>query len=281
MKVLSWDVGIIHLAYCLLEYHKESNQFNIIQWNMIDLSYKTEHKCSQCDKKALYQTLNLENQMKEYCGIHIKKVEKKETVEFENFYKIEKTLDPCDLCSTKASCLFLDKKFCKNHAKIFHKKFSKDNEITKIKKEKTTSDVDLLRYRLVEELEKRPELFQAEMILVENQPALKNPTMKAISSTIYDFYLIRGIFDKKYQSKIQRVKFMSPSNKIKLSEKCELVYEADKTKKYKLTKQLAVEYVTKLLQKDEPWLKHFKSFSKKDDLADAFLQGAYYLTKMI
>ena len=74
---------------------------------------------------------------------------------------------------------------------------------------------------------------------------------------------------------------MSPCNKIKLSDKCELVYNADKNQKYKLTKQLAVEYVSKLLEKDEKWIKHFKSFSKKDDLADAFLQGAYFIQKNI
>ena len=43
--------------------------------------------------------------------------------------------------------------------------------------------------------------------------------MKSISSTIYDYYLIRGIFDKEItKSKINRVKFMSPSNKLKLAD---------------------------------------------------------------
>ena len=74
---------------------------------------------------------------------------------------------------------------------------------------------------------------------------------------------------------------MSPSNKIKLSKDKKLVAEADKTKKYKLTKKLAVDYVKALLDTD---LNNFKDYflgvKKKDDLADAFLQGAYYLTKL-
>ena len=42
--------------------------------------------------------------------------------------------------------------------------------------------------------------------------------MKSIASTIYDYYLIRGIIDKKISnSKITQVKFMSPSNKLKLA----------------------------------------------------------------
>lgn len=283
MKVLSWDVGIINLAYCLLEIDNDSstNKYKIEEWGLIDLSYKKKHQCCKCSKKATFETLDLSsNTMKEYCGIHIKKNKNLDLPEFEKFYQIKKLDKKCDKCNTVASCSFLNNKLCKNHARQFYKKYAKDCSSHKIKKEKTTHDIDILRYRLVLELEKREKLFQAEMVLVENQPALKNPTMKAISSTIYDFYLIRGIFDKKYQSKITRVKFMSPSNKIKLSENCQVVYHADKKVKYKITKQLAVEYVTKILQKNIKWLEHFKSFKKKDDLADALLQGAYYLEKM-
>jgi len=283
MKVLSWDVGIINLAYCLLEIDNDSsnNKYKIHQWGLIDLSYKKKHECCKCSKKATFETLDLStNKIKEYCGIHIKKNTNPELPDFDNFYHIEKINQKCDNCNTGASCSFKDKKFCKNHAKQFYKNYSKECSPQKIKKEKTTHDIDLLRYRLVQELEKRQELFQADMVLVENQPALKNPTMKAISSTIYDFYLIRGIIDKRYESKINKVKFMSPSNKIKLSDKCEVVYHADKKVKYKITKQLAVEYVTKILQNNKSWLDHFKTFKKKDDLADALLQGAYYLEKM-
>ena len=41
--------------------------------------------------------------------------------------------------------------------------------------------------------------------------------MKAISSTIYDYFLIRGIVDKDINnSNITKVKYMCPSNKLKL-----------------------------------------------------------------
>jgi len=283
MKVVSWDVGIINLAYCLLEidYDSSDNKYKIHKWDLIDLSYKKKHQCCKCSKNGTFETLDIpSNIMKEYCGIHIKKFKNQDVTEFEQFYKIKKLDSKCDKCNTGASCSYQTNKFCKNHAKQFYKKYTNDCLPQKIKKEKTTHNIDILRYRLVEELEKRPELFQADMVLVENQPALKNPTMKAISSTIYDFYLIRGIFDKKYNSKINKVKFMSPSNKIKLSDKCEIVYHADKKVKYKITKQLAVEYTTKILQKNKLWLDHFKYYKKKDDLADALLQGAYYLEKL-
>ena len=51
--------------------------------------------------------------------------------------------------------------------------------------------------------------------LIENQPTLRNPKMKAISSTIYDYYLIRGIFDKdRTNSNIKLVKYEIDMKKI-------------------------------------------------------------------
>jgi hypothetical protein len=47
--------------------------------------------------------------------------------------------------------------------------------------------------------------------------------MKSIAYEIYDYYLIRGMIDKEItKSNIKKVKFMSPSNKIKLAEDGEL-----------------------------------------------------------
>jgi hypothetical protein len=78
---------------------------------------------------------------------------------------------------------------------------------------------------------------------------------------------------------------MSPSNKIKLASDGETQQivklkssekASDESKAYKLTKSLAVKYTQDLLKHLPEWLKHFNSYKKKDDLADAFLQGAYY-----
>ena len=49
MKVLSVDVGIKHLAHCLLESHPETT--NILNWDVFDL---TEQLC-YCGKKAISQ----------------------------------------------------------------------------------------------------------------------------------------------------------------------------------------------------------------------------------
>ena len=110
--------------------------------------------------------------------------------------------------------------------------------------------------------------------------------MKAISSTIYDFYLIRGIVDKEItDSNITLVKYMCPSNKLKLANDGDtqklVKLKGQEAKTYKLTKALGIKYCTELISSDEKtkekWLDHFNSYKKKDDMADSFLQGIYYV----
>jgi hypothetical protein len=137
------------------------------------------------------------------------------------------------------------------------------------------------------ELEKRSNLLSADYVVIENQPSFKNPRMKSIASTLYDYYLIRGIIDKSVtKSNITQVKFMSPSNKLKLADEGDTkqlikAKSTDDTKAYKLTKSLGIKYCLDLTSHLPDWQKHFNSHKKKDDLADSFLQGAYFYTNNV
>jgi len=42
MKVLSWDVGIINLAYCMIEYI--NNDWKILDWGIINLTNREKMK---------------------------------------------------------------------------------------------------------------------------------------------------------------------------------------------------------------------------------------------
>ena len=91
--------------------------------------------------------------------------------------------------------------------------------------------------------------------------------MKAISSTLYDYFLIRGMIDKEINdSRIQFVKYMSPSNKIKLADNNSLVKikkEKDSSKQYKLTKSLAIQYCSKMITHMPQWVSYFENQKKK------------------
>jgi hypothetical protein len=138
--------------------------------------------------------------------------------------------------------------------------------------------------RLIKELDKRPNLLECEAVFIENQPTMKNPRMKTISVTLYNYYIIRGVIDKHIsKSPLKQVHFMAPSNKLKLAnngDKAELVKvknNDDDSKTYKLTKSLGVKYCLEMIKQYPEWVNKFNSHKKKDDLADCFLQGMYAL----
>jgi hypothetical protein len=302
--ILSFDVGIIHLSYCLLTQSiftqpdgtKISN-WNILEWNNIDLTNRDEQKCT-CGAKAFYtQTIN--NEIKYYCKTHSKKIDKT-TKPFNNTFIESNKSNSCEyefknlkICGKTISYENNNKYYCTTHAKQLYKTISKSSELKVFKiKNSITSQFDEIKYKLIMELENRKNLLSTDYVVIENQPSLKNPRMKSIASTIYDYYLIRGIIDKEItKSNITQVKFMSPSNKLKIANEgdvkqlisCKKAEQSttDTTKTYKLTKSLGIKYCLELTQHLPQWTTHFNSYKKKDDLADSFLQGAYFYSNHI
>jgi len=294
--ILSFDVGVIHLSYCLMTKKTftkadgtQYNDWHIVDWNNIDLTERDEMKCS-CGKKAsLTNTINGTTYY--YCKPHAKKVEVV-TKPFEECFTVIETKSACITCGKNAKYKDTTNNYCTTHAKAKHKTTTKSNDLKSFKiKSSRTLNFDDVKYNLMMVLESKPNLLAADYVVIENQPSFKNPRMKSIASTIYDYYLIRGIIDKDVtKSNITQVKFMSPSNKLKLANegdtkqlikvKKESVEEGKDTKAYKLTKSLGIKYCNDMISHLPEWLKHFNSFKKKDDMADSFLQGAYFYTSL-
>lgn len=299
-KILSFDVGIIHLAYCFFtkkeytENDKKVYKWDILDWSIIDLTDRDALKCSVCNKVATLQQSY--GGLKYYCKTHAKQVNSKPLPFINMYLDLDKKITGgcCypldDKTNCNKNCTIKDKSnntFCGAHAKKLYNNMVIDMKMKPLKKTTVSSlDFDDTRMKLVNVLESKKHLLEADVVVIENQPSFKNPRMKSISALLYDYYMIRGIIDKeRTKSNIKRVKFMSPSNKIKLASDGETqqivkLKSTDKTtdesKAYKLTKSLAVKYAQDLLKHLPNWLNHFNSYKKKDDLADAFLQGAYY-----
>lgn len=279
--VLSFDVGIVNLAYCL--FTKENNNWKILDWDIIDISERDAIKC-QCGAKPSF--IHLEQY---YCKTHCKKLEPNK--KFEELYIELPEKSKCtfehngELCGRKSTYSDLKEMYCVTHAKQCYKKYESQNKLTEYKQKSVKKlDFDDVRLKLIQKLDERKILLSANVVLIENQPSMKNPVMKSISNTIYTYFLIRGIIDKKHDSAITAVKFMSPSNKLKIvtdgeSKQLVALKGTDESKAYKLTKSLGVKYSRELLAHLPDWINKFNTYKKKDDLADAFLQGAYYYTK--
>ena len=59
-----------------------------------------------------------------------------------------------------------------------------------------------------------PELLDVKYVIIENQPSMKNPTMKTIQIILYSYFLINGM--KNNDSPIEKIVFQSPMNKLKV-----------------------------------------------------------------
>jgi|TARA_B110000971_G_scaffold16066_1_gene14857 hypothetical protein len=220
MKILSFDVGIKNLAYCLLDTEDKS----ILDWGIINISVDTtcDHvikgKC--CDKTA---TKIIKDGGFKLCTGH-----------------------------TKLKC-YKDKKM-KNPPKLENRMLS-------------------LGKQIVKKLDEKKNFLNMDVVCIENQPALKNPTMKSVQMIIYSYFLMNG--------QAKDIQMINARNKLKVYTGPKI--ECDIKESYKRNKFLAIKYCDYMIRDnshiDKVYHKLYDDSKKKDDLSDAYLQGIYYIIK--
>jgi len=172
----------------------------------------------------------------------------------------------CKSSSYIVTCDNGDKKYsCTTHTKKYKKKKKMNND----------RDIFNLSKIMINELNLKEDFLNHEIICIENQPALKNPVMKTVQMILYSYFMIEGVTKDKPVSEVHMV---NARNKLKVYKGPEV--ECKFTDKYKKNKYLSVEY-TKLmiLEEDNKFIEVFTESKKKDDLADAYLQGIYFIEK--
>ena len=193
------------------------------------------------------------------------------------------------------------KGYCKKHInEMIKTKTHTSNDFLKINRAKTTSkfDINQLGIALFQELDKiEATILDTSIILLENQPVLKNPTMKSMQMFLYSYYLIRMI-DKNKNSvrakkinstsilndktiqcycaskKLDLIKFLPENDKKRIIEYIDTVNSG-----YQKNKKMAIMMVETLLKENTKWLDFFKGHPKKDDLADSLLMTLHYFEK--
>jgi hypothetical protein len=288
MKILSFDVGIIHLAYCLLEIDDNKN-FKILKWGLINLILDVLPNCHSCLSLGSNNEQKFSCQFDKlycFCNKHKKNYDDLQK-KFSKTYIKNPTKDICIECSKKSSYHLNEEHYCSEHYKKIINKFEKESALKEILTNCSKISIDTLKFNMINILDSIPELLVVDSVVIENQPSLKNPKMKGIADNLYTYFLIRGIIDKK---RISIVSFFSPSNKLKTNidehlnkSNTDSILEntTNSTEKYKMTKALGIQYCLKLLEGQNQWITYLNSHKKKDDLADSFLQGInYILTKI-
>ena len=188
------------------------------------------------------------------------------------------------------------KGYCKKHINdMLKEKTHYVSDFLKINRAKTTSkfDINQLGNALFQELDKiKTTILDASNILLENQPVLKNPTMKSIQMFLYSYYLLRIMDDSSNQSSNQssidykKIQCYCASKKLDLIlflpelEQKRINEFIDKVNSgYQKNKKMAIMMVESLLQKNTKWLSFFKGHPKQDDLADSLLMTLHYFEK--
>ena len=304
MKILSWDIGIKNLAYCWVEYVEDKDVFRVLNWEIINLMtpevkeeplyctcYKRDDK--KCEKKATwYHTESYQT----YCQTHRKKVESNLLVE------IKKNTCSHILVNKKVRCSKKIKYVSDNplvgYCEAHNTKYCEEgiNLVKVEKKKKSKNEIEEISTNLISELDKRSEMWDSDYILIENQPAFKNPKMKSVQMILYTYYLMRSKLDGNRPT--QKICFLMANNKLKVKldtpeHKDEITTKIhQKTKdKYRRHKLLSQKFCEWFLQQenelvspqitfpkiieDKNWLEHYQNHKKKDDLADTYLMCVY------
>ena len=287
MRLLSIDVGMKNLALCVMETAGADSPAVITDWRVLDLVSDApvfckallQKKGTECGQRACFQG-DIAGVTQYYCGthrnLHTKLLEE----------PVPEGIDAGTRCS-KGKCRgkvehrLAGAPLCPKHIQSALQQYRTRHAVTKVRGAKCR-DVDPteLRMKVWTRLDALAHLLEADSVIIENQPSLKNPVMKSMAETLYNYFICRGIVDKaRTGSAITSIRYVSPSNKMKLSTEMSSSLGAIKNKalKYRKTKELSIQHARQLLSADEAGQRWLMQHSKRDDLADSLLQGVAHL----
>jgi hypothetical protein len=247
-KVIAFDIGIKNLAYCVLE-----NDKNMTALENCNILEPVENiSCKSCKAKASY---TVSNQV--FCKRHIPKthtvlpeLDKKKLPVIKVLKELIKTYE-CDIMgTTKEQCLeSLSKKFALRYEQ------PKQANASKVSLEEIH---DALR-KFVKE--KWVNLSGATHVLLENQPAFKNPHMKSVQVLL--FATLREQFLQNSQT--PEYHLVHAKKKVKDAQSGDEGYAERKNKSEERVKTLFDKGTIVNKELYEEW----KKSKKKSDMADA------------
>ena len=268
MKILSIDIGIKNLAFCLLnvtncdsEIVDSKNSYEIFKWDIINISSVETNipLCceAKCNNKAKYQKNNYN-----YCLKHSKK---------QPFLIPNKELKKSFINKQKNDAL---KDISKKYGLVIEDTFKKPQIIETINNyistncfntltECNSTQIDLITIGkiLKDKLDSIFNLMFFEIVIIENQISPIANRMKTIQGMVSQYFIMRENYGQ--------IEFISSMNKLK-------EYNHLNTKlNYSDRKKLGINVCLEILNDNDKdfFIKH----KKKDDLADSFLQGLWYI----
>jgi hypothetical protein len=307
MKLISFDIGIKNMAYCI--FHLEAGSQSIIyDWNVINLMEKDETEKNYC---SCYLKAKNKTTPQKVCG-KLAKFSKNSVFFCE---KHAKNNGEYIIPSKENSPSFFNKMKV-DELKTVYKKLNNFNDsenlrkpdlLEKIhkfyqekcfihiinKKKKSANDTDLIMIgknmkTLLNQVDGMNEITH---VIIENQISPIANRMKTIQGMLAQYFIMKN-------SDIH-IEFISSANKLRSFEPIEKVDKVDKKlenvfiennrepkeksqnglyKKHKIDGVLKCSQLLEKNQEFKKWI-HVLETKKKDDLADCFLQGIWYINK--
>ena len=281
-RLVSFDVGIKNLAYCILDIDEKQN-ITIVEWNVLNLcspetqqqqQQQQHHTCTDllkngkiCGKKATYhKNLTCFN-----CTSHAKQSTRYKMPPKE--YSKKSSLKKMKMPELREMYLstFHKEMTCKKEVGI-EELFQTIQEtawnVVEKPEKLNAGKVDLITIgrALHAQLSQNAIMPTVTNVIIENQISPIANRMKTIQGMIAQHYISLG--------NNSSIEFVSSGNKLKNMEK-----QSGATTDYQQNKQDGIFYCKKYLEEkkmDSQWIDLLVSSTKKDDLADCFLQAIWW-----
>lgn len=293
MKTISFDIGIKNMAYCVFDC---STNIDILEWKVISLMEEQEAnnicgckiipKSKKAQIKPCKKVAKYVKNDQYYCEKHASESQYLLPTAENSFTQIKKKKNDELVKWGKQHFLFLDIENQEKPSKQFLldtiQKHLENHCLQAVKKvkNKTASETDLviIGKNMKKEFNKNQLFREIETVIIENQISPIANRMKTIQGMLAQYFIM--INDT------SNIHFISSSNKLK-----QFVSQGSRTSKidnskditktnpnYKEHKKDSIYYCEQILKRHEnlnPWINSL-DVKKKDDLADAFLQGLWY-----
>lgn len=278
MKILSFDVGIKNLAFCLIDF---SNNHIIKQWDIVNLCGEVPvcnyiNKNKQCTNKAKFSKEDIN-----VCKIHTKNYKYIVPSKTISNISLTKKVNKASIISLKEIALQfnIDILNCSNKNEIIDKlnQFIEENFWQSININKA-DNIDLISLGRIMK-QQFDILFEEipDVILIENQISPIANRMKTLQGMIAQYFIDRNA---------NKIIFVSASNKLKQFDegiKMKTSYSERKQKSIEITKNeiLKLDNLVNTNENDKNnWFDYFNKHKKNDDLADCFLQALWYIKQV-
>jgi hypothetical protein len=305
MKILSIDVGMKNLAYCLFEFNADQTSnakdpesmmqlVNIMAWDTVNLcdapastdvvspttctnpgcKFAAKFMHASCSSSDNNENNALDAPPAFYCTRHANASGYKMPLLVSSKSLKKMTLEELKTFSDEHLSGSIPEKCAKSKMKLLqHLEVAIAAEylvaVTAKARVVSAASIDLITIgrNMHRRFDALPHLSGAgiDVVIIENQLSTLATRMKTLQGMITQYFIMRGVPD---------IRFISAINKLKLFAK-----EGEEEGGYADRKKRSIEITRGLITPTPVWSMKFEKHKKKDDLADCFLQGMWWLCK--